>query len=155
MKVNGFNSDDYLYFRITSNIPYNVIAFDSFQEGDIVKIPLQFLERYVFNGNYEIITSHSLSHEIKSYPAGEPFDLLKYIKMQDPLIFDRYGSLSLYFYGPYVLINGNGDGSVFHTGITYLDEIICGLHKQELTIIGARPGVGKTTKVIVEIEEEL
>ena len=48
---------------------------------------------------------------------------------------------------------GNGDGSVFHTGITNLDEIICGLHKQELTIIGARPGVGKKTKVIVEIEE--
>lgn len=32
-----------------------------------------------------------------------------------------------------------------YTGITDLDNITCGLHKQELTIIGARPGVGKTT----------
>ena len=32
-----------------------------------------------------------------------------------------------------------------YTGITDLDNIMCGLHKQELTIIGARPGVGKTT----------
>lgn len=28
-----------------------------------------------------------------------------------------------------------------YTGITDLDNITCGLHKQELTIIGARPGV--------------
>ena len=32
-----------------------------------------------------------------------------------------------------------------YTGITDLDNIMCGLHRQELTIIGARPGVGKTT----------
>lgn len=32
-----------------------------------------------------------------------------------------------------------------YTGITDLDNMTCGLHKQELTIIGARPGVGKTT----------
>ena len=32
-----------------------------------------------------------------------------------------------------------------YTGIFDLDNIICGLHNQELTIIGARPGVGKTT----------
>ena len=32
-----------------------------------------------------------------------------------------------------------------YTGITDIDNKICGLHKQELTIIGARPGVGKTT----------
>lgn len=32
-----------------------------------------------------------------------------------------------------------------YTGILDLDKITCGLHNQELTIIGARPGVGKTT----------
>lgn len=32
-----------------------------------------------------------------------------------------------------------------YTGIQDLDNLICGLHRQELTIIGARPGVGKTT----------
>ena len=32
-----------------------------------------------------------------------------------------------------------------YTGIQDLDNKTCGLHNQELTIIGARPGVGKTT----------
>jgi replicative DNA helicase len=32
-----------------------------------------------------------------------------------------------------------------YTGILDLDNKLCGLHNQELTIIGARPGVGKTT----------
>lgn len=32
-----------------------------------------------------------------------------------------------------------------YTGLQDLDQITCGLHKQELTIIGARPGIGKTT----------
>lgn len=32
-----------------------------------------------------------------------------------------------------------------YTGMLDLDNLTCGLHKQELTIIGARPGVGKTT----------
>lgn len=32
-----------------------------------------------------------------------------------------------------------------YTGIVDLDNRTCGLHKQELTIIGARPGIGKTT----------
>ena len=41
-----------------------------------------------------------------------------------------------------------------YMGITDLDEIICGLHKQELTIIGARPGVGKTT-LALQIAEHI
>lgn len=32
-----------------------------------------------------------------------------------------------------------------YTGMLDLDKLTCGLHNQELTIIGARPGVGKTT----------
>jgi len=32
-----------------------------------------------------------------------------------------------------------------YTGMIDLDKLICGLHNEELTIIGARPGVGKTT----------
>lgn len=41
-----------------------------------------------------------------------------------------------------------------YTGITDLDRMICGLHKQELTIIGARPGVGKTT-LALQIAEHI
>lgn len=39
-----------------------------------------------------------------------------------------------------------------YTGITDLDKITGGLHKQELTIIGARPGVGKTTLALQILE---
>lgn len=41
-----------------------------------------------------------------------------------------------------------------YTGIMDLDKITCGLHKQELTIIGARPGVGKTT-LALQIAENI
>ena len=37
------------------------------------------------------------------------------------------------------------DDYSLYTGIIDLDKKTCGLHNQELTIIGARPGVGKTT----------
>lgn len=40
--------------------------------------------------------------------------------------------------------NNKNDYSLY-TGLMDLDNKICGLHNQELTIIGARPGVGKTT----------
>lgn len=40
--------------------------------------------------------------------------------------------------------NNKNDYSLY-TGLMDLDNKTCGLHNQELTIIGARPGVGKTT----------
>lgn len=40
--------------------------------------------------------------------------------------------------------NKRNDYSLY-TGIYDLDDLTCGLHNKELTIIGARPGVGKTT----------
>ena len=40
--------------------------------------------------------------------------------------------------------NNQSDYSLY-TGLYDLDDMTCGLHNQELTIIGARPGVGKTT----------
>lgn len=41
--------------------------------------------------------------------------------------------------------NKKGIDYSLYTGLQDLDDKICGLHKQELTIIGARPGIGKTT----------
>lgn len=38
----------------------------------------------------------------------------------------------------------NKDDKSYYTGITKLDIYMAGLHKEELTTIGARPGVGKT-----------
>lgn len=43
---------------------------------------------------------------------------------------------------------------VYIHGIYDLDSIICGLHNQELTIIGARPGTGKTT-LALQIAEKI
>jgi replicative DNA helicase len=36
------------------------------------------------------------------------------------------------------------DDTKLYTGLESLDTVIAGLHKQEMTVIGARPGVGKT-----------
>jgi len=41
-----------------------------------------------------------------------------------------------------------------YTGLFDLDKKMCGLHNQELTIIGARPGVGKTT-LALQIAEKI
>ena len=48
----------------------------------------------------------------------------------------------------------NGTDYSLYTGITDLDNKTCGLHRQELTIIGARPGVGKTT-LALQIAEHI
>lgn len=42
----------------------------------------------------------------------------------------------------------NRDDKSLYTGIVKLDDMTCGLHKQELTIIGARPGVRKNNLCI-------
>nr|DAM91427.1 MAG TPA: DnaB-like replicative helicase [Caudoviricetes sp.] len=41
-------------------------------------------------------------------------------------------------------IKNKNDYSLY-TGMLDLDQLTCGLHNEELTIIGARPGMGKTT----------
>lgn len=49
--------------------------------------------------------------------------------------------------------NNQSDYSLY-TGIYDLDSILCGLHNQELTIIGARPATGKTT-LALQIAEKI
>lgn len=49
--------------------------------------------------------------------------------------------------------NNQSDYSLY-TGLYDLDDMTCGLHNQELTIIGARPGVGKTT-LALQIAENI
>ena len=48
----------------------------------------------------------------------------------------------------------NRDDLSLYTGIFDLDALTCGLHNQELTIIGARPGMGKTT-LTLQIAQEI
>ena len=42
----------------------------------------------------------------------------------------------------------NQSDTSLYTGLLELDKILLGLHKQELTVIGARPGIGKTTMAL-------
>ena len=49
--------------------------------------------------------------------------------------------------------NNRNDLSLY-TGILDLDKLTCGLHNQELTIIGARPAMGKTT-LTLQIAQEI
>lgn len=49
--------------------------------------------------------------------------------------------------------NNRNDRSLY-TGVLDLDKKTCGLHNQELTIIGARPGIGKTT-LALQIAEKI
>lgn len=49
--------------------------------------------------------------------------------------------------------NNRNDYSLY-TGIFDLDKLTCGLHNQELTIVGARPGMGKTT-LTLQIAQEI
>ena len=48
----------------------------------------------------------------------------------------------------------SGTDYSLYTGITDLDNKTCGLHRQELTIIGARPGIAKTT-LALQIAEHI
>lgn len=50
--------------------------------------------------------------------------------------------------------NNKGIDYSLYTGLRDLDDKICGLHKQEMTIIGARPGIGKTT-LALQIAERI
>lgn len=49
--------------------------------------------------------------------------------------------------------NNQNDYSLY-TGLYDLDDLTCGLHNEEFTIIGARPGVGKTT-LALQIAENI
>lgn len=49
--------------------------------------------------------------------------------------------------------NNRSDCSLY-TGLVDLDKITLGLHKKELTVIGARPGIGKTT-LALQIAEHI
>ena len=89
MELNGFNSDDYRYFKIINDVHF---GHHIYKKGAIIKFNQDNLKKYLFDKNYHIIISNAFSYfprefipEFKPYPVNEPFDLIKYINMQEKI----------------------------------------------------------------------
>lgn len=75
MIVNGFESANYRYFR-------------NKETGKITKYSSEALERVLFSENFKSrLREYAYEYEIKPYPTDKEFDLLEYIRMQDPIVF--------------------------------------------------------------------
>lgn len=85
MIVNGFNSNDYRYFR-------------NKETGTITKYSSESLERHLFSDNYKNRLKEYINpYTIKPYPKDKPFDLLEFIRMQNPIVFKVESYLSVSF----------------------------------------------------------
>lgn len=99
MELNGFNSDDYRYFKIINDVHF---GHHVYKKGAIIKFNQDNLKKYLFDKNYHIIISNAFSYfpreyipEFKPYPVNEPFDLIKYINMQEQIIFPQDCNLNI------------------------------------------------------------
>lgn len=85
MIINGFNSEDYRYFR-------------NKETGEITKFFCDSLEKYLFSDNYNLrLREHTKAYTIKPYPKDKAFNLLEFICMQDPIVFQYDDYLSANF----------------------------------------------------------
>lgn len=85
MKCNGFDSDNYRYFR-------------NLEDGMIIKYSNEELKSKLFNDNFYLrVVSNIENYQIREYPSDRPFNLLEYIKMQAPLVFKYSYILDLQF----------------------------------------------------------
>ena len=90
MILNGFNSDDYRYFKRA--------------DGSIFKYRNDQLASVLFNYHFLPYISPK-NFRIKDYPKDKPFNLAELIKMQDKVVFESNGSFNLYFEkGDYAII---------------------------------------------------
>ena len=93
MECNGFNSDNYRYFR-------------NIHDGTITKYSRENLKFFLFSNNFHLRIKESIEdYEIKEFDLDRPLDLLEYIDSQPPLVFKHDGYLNLNFEkGDYCLI---------------------------------------------------
>ena len=90
MILNGFNSDDYRYFRHIN--------------GNVFKYRNDQLASALFNHRFLPYISPK-NFCIKDYPKDKPFNLTELIKMQDKVVFESDGSFTLNFEkGDYAII---------------------------------------------------
>ena len=96
MVVNGFNSDDYRYFR-------------RLDDGEIFKYKNSDLGKILFAARLSTFVPDN--YKIKEYPKDEIFDVVKFINMQDKIVFDARKSGACLSFGR--------DEVVFVSGFLY------------------------------------
>jgi len=89
MELNGFNSDDYRYFKVINDVHFGCRLY---KKGAIIKFNQDNFKKNLFNTNYDMIISNAFSYisreyipKFKPYPVNEPFNLIKYINMQEKI----------------------------------------------------------------------
>lgn len=109
MKCNGFDSDNYRYFNLNKSggfSGYTNFSYGELKDNDIIKLSNKDLVNLLFSNNYFALKDDIYPYHIKEYPSDEPFDLDKYIRMQDAITFKRDGvALFSFGYGEYAYIS--------------------------------------------------
>ena len=109
MKCNGFDSDNYRYFNLSKSgsfSGYTNFSYGELKDNDIIKLSNKDLVNLLFSNNYFSLKDDIYYYHIKEYPSNEPFDLFKYIRMQDAITFKRDGVVRFSFgYGEYAFIS--------------------------------------------------
>ncbi len=109
MKCNGFDSDNYRYFNLNKSggfSGYTNFSYGELKDNDIIKLSNKDLVNLLFSNNYFSLKDGIYPYHIKEYPSNEPFDLFKYIRMQDAITFKRDGVVRFSFgYGEYAFIS--------------------------------------------------
>ena len=109
MKCNGFDSDNYRYFNLNKSggfSGYTNFSYGELKDNDIIKLSNKDLVNLLFSSNYFALKDDIYPCHIKEYPSDEPFDLEKYIRMQDAITFKRDGiALFSFGYGEYAYIS--------------------------------------------------
>ena len=101
MKCNGFDSDNYRYFNLSKSggfSGYTNFSYGELKDNDIIKLSNKDLVNLLFSNNYFSLKDDIYPYHIKEYPSSEPFDLFKYIRMQDAITFKRDGVVLFFFW---------------------------------------------------------
>ena len=110
MKCNGFDSANYRYFNLNKSggfSGYTNFSYGELKDNDIIKLSNKDLVNLLFSNNYFSLKDDIYPYHIKEYPSNKPFDLFKYIRMQDTITFKRDGVVTFSFeYGEYAFISG-------------------------------------------------
>lgn len=96
MIINGFNSDDYRYFKMTNDLE-NLSIFGEcikgIKTGEIIKIENDLLQEYLIGIKYSryLQQIEPYNYKIKKYPKDKPFNIVEFLKIQNPITPSTYG----------------------------------------------------------------
>lgn len=81
MECNGLNSNNYRYFR-------------NLETGKIIKYSNEYLGLQAFSSNFKnLVWEYVPGYQIKPYPQDRSFNLIEFLKMQDPIVFAHDGDI--------------------------------------------------------------